>query len=88
MPVGVISSSARMMPMKAAAQPSLRPAKIIGLAAGRMMSRMLWLRVARKDRPISSSDFGVLRTAPRVFSTMTGIAMMQTVMILAVRPMP
>ena len=74
--------------MKAAAQPSRRPAKIIGLAAGRMTRRMPWLRLARKDRLISRSDFGVLRTAPSVFSTMTGIAMMQTVIILAVRPMP
>jgi hypothetical protein len=32
MPVGVISSSARMIPMNPAAQPSRRPAKMMGLA--------------------------------------------------------
>ena len=48
------------------------------------------LAVVRRGRtvPISFSDGGVLRTAPAVFSTMTGIAMMQTTKTLEVSPIP
>ncbi len=37
---------------------------------------------------MSVSDVGVLRTAPAVFSTITGIAIMHTTNTLEVRPMP
>ncbi len=87
-PVGVIKSSARMTPTKPAAQPSLSPAKIMGLAAGRMILPMSCAREARKARPISTSELGVCRTALSELSTITGMAMMHTVRTLAVRPIP
>ena len=59
MPTGVIRSSARIAPTKAAAQPSRSPAKITGLAAGRMMRVITWRRLPRNERPISRSEIGV-----------------------------
>src|SRR3546814_13307073 len=79
MPVGVISSSARMTPMKPEAQPSRRPAKITGAAEGSTIFQTTCRREPRKARPISSSETGGWRTAFQEFSTITGIAMMHTV---------
>ncbi len=74
--------------MKPAETPSRSPEKMIGEAAGMMIFRMTSRSLARNDRPISLNEDGVLRTAPLVFSTITGIAMMQTTKTLDVRPMP
>ena len=49
--------------MKPAAQPSRRPAKITGLADGRMILTITCRREPRKECPISSSEAGVWRTA-------------------------
>ena len=64
MPVGVIRSSASTTPMKPAATPSRRPAKITGLASGMIDLRDLLPRVPRNERHISSSDGLTLRDAP------------------------
>ena len=59
-----------------------------GDAAGMMIRDMTDSREARKDMPISFKDSGVFFTAPLVFKTITGIAMMQTTITFDVRPMP
>ena len=74
--------------MKPDAQPRRSPTKIIGLAEGRTTLHMIWRRVPRNDLPISIRDAGVFRMAPSALITITGIAMMQTVSTLAVKPMP
>ncbi len=43
---------------------------------------------ARNDVPISLSDLECFFTAPLVFSTITGIAMIQTTITFDVSPMP
>ena len=53
-----------------------------------MIFRITSQRLARNDCPISMSDEGVFRTAPAVFSTITGIAMMQTTNTFEVSPIP
>ncbi len=87
-PVGVIFNSERMAPIKPAEIPKRRPTKIIGEAEGRIIFRMISFLVPRKDLPISMIEAEVLRTAPLVFKTMTGIAMMQTTNTFDVKPIP
>ena len=53
-----------------------------------MILSMIDRSLAKNDFPISLIETGVLRTAPLVFSTMTGIAIMHTTSTLDVRPMP
>ncbi|MND01388.1 hypothetical protein D3C83_203630 [compost metagenome] len=77
-----------MAPMNPAETPSLNPEKMTGEAAGMMILRMTSRSLARNDVAISLIDAGVLRTAPLVLRTMTGIAMMQTTKTFEVRPMP
>ena len=88
MPVGVISSSASTTPMKPAATPSRSPAKITGAASGMITLATCCQRVPRNERHIWISDGLALRTAPNEFSTITGIARMQTAITFEVRPMP
>ena len=87
-PVGVILSSAKIAPIKPAEIPSRRPAKMTGEAAGITIRNRTDVREARKDLPISLNDSGVFRTAPLVFKTITGIAMIQTTKTFEVNPMP
>ena len=59
-----------------------------GDAAGMMIVKMILESDARKERAISFSEAGVLSTAPAVFSTITGMAMMQTTNTFDVSPIP
>ena len=74
--------------MKPAEVPRRRPEKMSGDADGMTTFRMMSRSVPRKEYPISLRLVGVLRTAPAVFSTMTGIAMMHTTKTFDVSPIP
>ena len=87
-PVGVIFNSAKIAPIKPADTPNLKPAKITGEADGMIIFRITSLSVARKDFDISINDEGVFFTAPLVFRTITGMAIMQTTKVLEVNPIP
>ena len=60
----------------------------MGEAAGRMILSNTSRSLAMKDVAISLIEAGVLRTALAVFSTITGMAMMQTTKTFDVSPMP
>ena len=56
MPVGVMSNSAKTMPINAPETPSLSPAKIIFFADGSITKTIVANREARKLFDISNSD--------------------------------
>ena len=87
-PVGVIFNSAKIAPIKPAETPNLNPAKITGDAAGIIIFKITSFSLPRKDRAISLTEDGVFLTAPLVFKTMTGIAIIQTTKTFEVRPIP
>ena len=63
MPVGVISSSARMTPMKPAETPRRSPAKMSGAASGSTILTICCRREPRNERHMAISDGLTLRTA-------------------------
>ncbi len=86
--MGVIFNSAKMAPMKPAETPSRKPAKITGEADGIIILKITSRSVLIKDLAISIIEVGVFFTAPLVFKTITGIAMIHTTKVLEVIPIP
>ena len=87
-PVGVIFNSASMAPIKPAETPSLKPAKIIGDDAGKIILKITSRSFPWKALAISFIFVGVFFTAELVFNTITGIANMQTTNTFEVNPIP